>query len=203
MFGTERCVYFALSVLYPDRKAAFIFSSECEAPGTTTASPWDSGAFSNAASNRGMTATQAAELFQQYNLPAPDYRRYAGNYITTWFGDLDSYLSGARPHNQCQDTWHYQPLNDRDNDVIGRVFEVRIRESVPCNNDHLLAIVFPTTPPLDVIQLVKTKPELKRVELDFPGQEQPRRDQLSTHVYDWVKRYLNERVATQSSGGHS
>lgn len=152
-FDLGNVVYTAAGVLYPDRQFALILTPDVEDGRRAEASPWDSGAFYKSLCEHLPPATdgdrQRRDAFVAHTLPAPTYRAYLLDYVTTHFASGSAYLTPSTPH-LYQDALN--AINDR---FTSRVFEVRFSEPIPLASWSVEMIFVPRMEPRESLALRK------------------------------------------------
>ena len=181
--------------MYPQRQVAIIMSAAIEsATGLLIdATPWDTGTFyGQVASQLGLDSDSSrSRVYHEHTLPAPFYRSYLMEYITTCFSSSGDYLRGRR--NSRADPLRVMAICP--DDLLVRVFEAHISPSVNFNPEQIVAIFLPRPRMLTRDLREKVVPELRRagIPVEYYGQRRPRPTEtnptpadLQRHVTRWI-----------------
>jgi hypothetical protein len=198
-FGTYGAVYASLGVMYPQRQAAIALSASIEgnADLTVDASPWDSGTFYSLAPKLGLKGdSDRAQVYDEHTLPAPLYRTYFAEYVTTCFANGMDYLRGRK-------NAHIDPLNVLSvwpSDLLVRVFEAHLSPTVNLRADQIEAVFLPAARLLNRKMREVVLPKLHRagIRVEYYGRQQPGRQETNATPAD-LQRYVTRWICSRAS----
>lgn len=181
-FGTHGAVYLALGVLYPRREIAIVLSPHCEADTGAEASPWDSGRFFKLCKNGSLPDVDARDAFRRYSLGAPDYRRYAVEYVASCY-ELPRHYVESKPPVACDPVGVFGVAVS---DPVLRSFEVRFPERVAVSGPALLAVFLPRDHRRRILHEVVPSLEAEGVHVEFVAPMNGRPGDLRAAVERWI-----------------